>query len=765
MNVRTSMLSGAYPGRTSALPGESVYMNVPDFMRQICASVRLCLKHYRGSECFRSQSRSIEGKKDIFSWAETDRAWRLTWEARPAGAECFDITLVFRADRDVPEESAFGIEFHFERWSTDHYVLMPAAAYNGNRFRSKPLKYPPLVQDSEDRGPDAPIVITDVPRLNIDAGPSRIQLLTRDMSTPSIGFYAPALQKGFWLLTEQKTSLGDSGITIEESPDRTQAVITLTAPGVRERVCFSHSEGMARPSPDRGAVFKAGQELELKARFYVFDCPKVQTLFDTFVLIRKEVTGPARLRHELPFSAAWRMLEAKHNEQNWNESDGHYKVGVLDRINDDWQLGWVGGIISTYPMLAEGSALSRRRALETFDFLFRTQTACGFFPGIYSNGKAYGDGFNTPGTDHWHLVRKSADALYFMLKQFRLLETQKASNEIAPAWTTGTRKLADAFVRLWEDEGQFGQFVDVNTGRLLVGGSTGAAIAPAGLALAHVYYQEPKYLDVAMKAASAYYFRDVQAGVTTGGPGEIAKCPDSESAFGLLESLVVLYEITHDPVWLARAQEMAAQCFTWCVSYNFEFPENSSFGKLRMRSGGSVWASVQNKHAAPGICTLSGDSLFKLYRATGKTDYLELIREIAHNHTQYLSRKDRPVSMIPAGWMNERVELSDWAEPTGEISPESSWCEVSCMLTYLEIPGIYVRRDTGCVTVFDNVDAELIKNGPADTLKISNPTAFDAEVKILAETDAEARRPLGQKVVLDCQRISVPAGGRVYMEL
>ena len=38
--------------------------------------------------------------------------------------------------------------------------------------------------------------------------------------------------------------------------------------------------------------------------------------------------------------------------------------------------------------------------------------------------------------------------------------------------------------------------------------------------------------------------RDVQAGVTVGGPGEILKCPDSESAFAMLESFIVLYEVT-----------------------------------------------------------------------------------------------------------------------------------------------------------------------------------------------------------------------------
>jgi hypothetical protein len=87
------------------------------------------------------------------------------------------------------------------------------------------------------------------------------------------------------------------------------------------------------------------------------------------------------------------------------------------------------------------------------------------------------------------------------------------------------------------------------------------------------------------------------------------------------------------------------------------------------------------EHGAPAICTLSGSSLFKLYRHTGRKLYLEMIQELAHNLPPYLSRSDRPVGEIPAGWMNERVQLREWLEPIGEIFFESTWPEVSNMLT------------------------------------------------------------------------------------
>ena len=51
----------------------------------------------------------------------------------------------------------------------------------------------------------------------------------------------------------------------------------------------------------------------------------------------------------------------------------------------------------------------------------------------------------------------------------------------------------------------------------------------------------------------------------------------------------------------------------------------------------------------------------------------------------------------PIGRMNERVNLSDWEgkNNVGEVPLGSCWPEVSVMLTYFELPAVYVRKDTG----------------------------------------------------------------------
>ena len=105
-----------------------------------------------------------------------------------------------------------------------------------------------------------------------------------------------------------------------------------------------------------------------------------------------------------------------------------------------WQTGWVGGINAAWPLYAEGSDVTRARALSTMDFMFRRmQAPSGFFYGISDGERLFGDDFADIGRREISLVRKSADALYF--SACILLEMKKKGE--API-LCGFRDCADA---------------------------------------------------------------------------------------------------------------------------------------------------------------------------------------------------------------------------------------------------------------------------------------------------------------------------------
>ena len=378
-------------------------------------------------------------------------------------------------------------------------------------------------------------------------------------------------------------------------------------------------------------------------------------------------------------------------------------------------------------------------------------TPSGFVRGCFSQGRWQPD-------EGQCYLRYSADTLYFLMKTLLQLRVGPPHVEPKPAWLGLARGLCEGFVHCWTEAGHLPHYVDATTGAVRLGGSCAAALAPAGLMLAARYFDEPRYRVVAEGAARRYRDNFLAKGLTNGGPGDIFQNVDSESAAALLESFVVLMEESDGAEeWLAAARRCAAYCATWVTSYDFRFPARSTFGRLDMLTTGTVWANVQNKHAAPGICTLSGASLLKLWRATGDPVWRELVRDIARCQPQYISRADRPIpdtrtpkrwKVMRPGWINERVNLSDWevrGEPweeigVGEIFGGSCWSEPAVLNTIAEVPGIHLATDTLELTVFDHVHVQIaLADEHSIVLRVTNATIHAAAPVLLAEGLAETR--------------------------
>jgi len=115
--------------------------------------------------------------------------------------------------------------------------------------------------------------------------------------------------------------------------------------------------------------------------------------------------------------------------------------------------------------------------------------------------------------------------------------------------------------------------------------------------------------------------------------------------------------------------------------------------------------------------------------------------------------------------VNERVEMSDWLEPVGEVFYGSCWSEVSVMMTYAELPGIYIHTDTGFVCTLDHVETKVIVNDEKRlVIRITNPTRFKANIKIFAEKPCDMNRILGQNSMLECPRVVVEPGSSKDLE-
>lgn len=689
-------------------------------------------------------------------------SWEISTEAALVlnKTDAVDFTVKFRCTDGTLDAASVSVDLDFSNWSEKNDVLFPAAVYNGNRYAWRRLRYSPKLHDIKDIGIDKPIILNDIPKLSENGGVSRIQERSGSMSTPSIGFISDISKRGVWLLCPQGNNLGDFGMDLAENRDRSKAIISITSPVVREQYLYKMCDARF-PSWDVPKDFHAGDEVVITFRLLDFDAPETQSIFDKFAEIRKELAPNSQLVNSLSYSESMKTLEQKFNAKNFVAEYGYYSVGMRENYLQDWQIGWTGGMISTYPLLFAGDQKTRQNVLRNFDWLFPNGISpSGFYWDSGQKGTEWiGGDIRNQHTKNWHLIRKSGDAVWYIVKQFMLME--KLNIQVKAAWKEGNQRVCDAFVNLWGKYHQLGQFVDSQTGEIIVGGSSSGAIVPAALALSAQYYQQSSYLETAKEIAAYYYENFTRKGIACGGPGDALQNFDSESAYALVESYVALYEATGDKKWLKAGEEAAKQFATWVVSYNYQYPETSAFYKAGIHTTGGVYANVQNKHSAPGICTASGVGLLKLYRYTGNRFYLELLRDIAHNITQYLPHPKKPLGDAPFGFVSERVNMTDWEGPEsiGYILPISTWAETSLMLTTVEIPGLYVQPDKSYFVAFDNVEVKVIADTQSKfTLEMKNPTPVDAIVTVMDENSNMQAKILGENSTLNLKKVALKSG-------
>lgn len=709
-------------------------------------------KHIRLLECTYNKS-SLKHSEEI----NTSSAWEVkTEQTAENGGKTY--TFSFTAKQDMKEA---GVAVAFDRygWTSDNYVMIPSSVYNGNRQRIVNREYATGLDKTDYKRKDLALTSNPIPQLSPEfGGKSRLEVNVSNTATPAIAILERSKQNGLLLLTDQgidwNNQLLDHALIIEETPDRSIASFVISAPGVRERkpefIGFSES-------PDRGIEVKKGDEIVIRVTEVAFPCRDVPQLLTRFMKDRKMHTKIEAPRNLMPMSEVFsRMVR--------NIDDRYYKGEQWEYYcpeNANWMsYGWIGGLMNTYPMIALKDAEHLQKVKNTFNFaLPRAKGESGYYYDILA---ADGEPMKRDASalnPRIGLTRKNSDILYWMVKQFMLLEKLGKANEIDPAWEEDVRKLADAFVNTWKREGTWGNYIDVESGEVAVYNTTGGAMTVAGLALSSVYYNNPEYLETARQAASHYYADFSLLGFTSGGCGDILQNADSETAIALLTSLMTLYETTGKEEYLKQSADLANLCATWTVSFPYRLPEDTPLAKLGANLTGAVWASTQNKHGAPGFCTQSGDAIFKLYRSTGETLYAELLRDVIHAHAEGIQ---------PNGKITERLTYCD-ADSRGSRGDggQTGWNETNGALMALEIPGIYLRTDLGSLYVFDHVEAKIVKQDNKQlVLQITNPTAYDATVTLLAENAQQALRPLGDNAFVEWkEKVLVKAGKTVTYKL
>lgn len=714
---------------------------------------------YRGSELIKRIRHQAGNGCDVESVCDSSGTWEVCQQlsGNPDDDAGRQMRFMFTRHGGACPDASVGVAFHLRDWSEDVHAFMPGALYNGNRFRSYSCGWYGCYA-REDVRPYSDQIVSDIPRLNSEKGAaSRVQLLTRDLAAPAAGFWYPDKKLGLIFLTDQGDVRGDTLLEIEENAAHDDAWVRFTMPGVREK---KHTlEGMSI-SPDRGVSFRDGDILTLKLAIWYFACDDLRCFHKFFFKIRKAYLPDRRELPGVTLSRALAFQKQVVSADRWSEEHRLFR----DEEGPPWyfQTGWTGGIIKDYPVYATGTAEDRdhvRTALRTYNE--------GWSPSGLMYGRFDPSGMWTSDNDvpqfpplasrpymkNWTLSRRHGDVLHYLLKTAALISLTEPGAEQSADFYERLRRSADVLCRTFEKHGQLGQYLDQDTGDLVLGGSTAAASVPAGLVQAWRRFGDGRYLKTAEALAVQLYENYAACGNMNGTPADIMQSPDCEGPTLLLEGLCDLYDATGAVTWRDKAEHCAWLLSTWVLSYDYDFSRHfpgCEFDRLGLKTAGAVIASVQNRIGTPGLCVGSGLALLRLYRVTGEVRYLDLLRDVVSCQLRAMARPERPSygedgSLIPAGWIAERFSTTDVHMPGVFWKASTPWCQTALMLACLELPGLYVVTDRAFVYALDAVRVDAVER-QTDGLRLTltNPTEFPARYALMAESSADQLRPLPQ---------------------
>ena len=133
-------------------------------------------------------------------------SWRLGVEsgAVTGQTDAQDYHLTWTMTKGQVESTSVGVVFEFKDWSSENFVFVPAAVYDGNQFNIKCIGYPPYWYDPNEWRIDMPTTMTPQnPTLGRGPSGGRIHLTIGDASVPLLAYQSPAKEVGWMVQTTQ----------------------------------------------------------------------------------------------------------------------------------------------------------------------------------------------------------------------------------------------------------------------------------------------------------------------------------------------------------------------------------------------------------------------------------------------------------------------------------------------------------------------------------------------------------------------------------
>ncbi|MCX6970712.1 MAG: hypothetical protein NTV93_11275 [Verrucomicrobia bacterium] len=620
---------------------------------------------------------------------------------------------------------------------------IPGLMYGGNKADMiLPRGYCPTMtrrEMQELRLHERPLrIVTDIPRQDASTGWT-VEVLSHNPASPDVLVLDRERETGLHIQVDRECEYGFTGFSYSADPVSDRHLVTLKAPGTRDRrynICrfILPTPPLEQRGPGGGNVPPAPDNLiTINARFHVQKCGDVPTLVRSYRRSWERRRIGQQVENTSPASEIARAALEKINRENWDEGRGFYwfvTAGDLRKgPNKVLQLGWVWGLEVMNPLYRLGDAVVRERVRRMLSFLLDSgaQAGTGLFNGTY-------DGENWMPARGWFgwLDAMAACACRTpdtVRHGFRLLDALRDDVEcpavLADRWEDALKKAVDALQRVYRREGEIPSFIDPGTEEVVWRGGGGGAMVIDVWCEAARRWNRSDYLEDAASYGEKLHETMILTGDPWGRPVDCYCAGDHETAHALICAYLALWRATGAQVHLDRAVQAADLLLSWQVTENVRYPADSRLARNGIRSLGTMIANTQNSTGVPTPCTNSASELIDLYEATGDVAWIELLADWRRAGLQQMVREGQDWGSLKPGSVTECQSQSDTMSELGDVYlGEAGWVLSAFLQQSVELPSVYVDGEKAwCL---DHLEVSM----ESGVLSVTNPTGFSATATI-----------------------------------
>lgn len=172
---------------------------------------------------------------------------------------------------------------------------------------------------------------------------------------------------------------------------------------------------------------------------------------------------------------------------------------------------------------------------------------------------------------------------------------------------------------------------------------------------------DPKYRDAASRAAEFVWTNWGTRGLFIGGASDNPDITDKEAGMLSLEAFLSLYEATHEPKWLERAEAAGSFAESWIWIWNLPMPLDADDAQLHWKKGvptiGLQGITARGAGGVDEYLDWAVPSYAKLYHYTKDPHYLDVARILLHNTKAMVALPGRQYDMRGIGWQQEHWRM------------------------------------------------------------------------------------------------------------